>query len=47
MLALLENPDLRNRLIKRGYDNVKRFSWEKTARETLAVYQRVFNMKKK
>jgi glycosyltransferase involved in cell wall biosynthesis len=28
---------LRQRLIQAGYENVKRFSWEKAARETLAV----------
>jgi glycosyltransferase involved in cell wall biosynthesis len=46
MLALLENHNLRNRLIKRGYENVKRFSWEKTARETLAIYQKVFDLRR-
>lgn len=32
---------LRDGLIKRGYENVLRFSWEKCARETLAVYKEV------
>lgn len=43
MLTLLENQDLRAKLIQKGHNNIKRFSWEKTARETLAVYQRVFH----
>ena len=43
MLTLLENQDLRAKLIQKGYINIKRFSWEKTARETLAVYQKVFH----
>jgi glycosyltransferase involved in cell wall biosynthesis len=33
--------DLRESLAERGYRNAARFSWEKTARETLAVYSSV------
>jgi glycosyltransferase involved in cell wall biosynthesis len=29
----------REDMVKRGYERVKLFSWEKCARETLAVYQ--------
>lgn len=43
MLALLKDHDLRARLIQKGYANIKRFSWEKAARETLSVYERVLN----
>ncbi len=32
---------LRAELVRRGFENVKRFSWEKCARETLAVLERV------
>lgn len=35
--------ELRNNLIKQGYENVKRFSWEKTAKETLEVYKYVLD----
>lgn len=37
MLQLSNDEALRQRLIQAGYENVKRFSWEKAARETLAV----------
>jgi glycosyltransferase involved in cell wall biosynthesis len=34
----LVDPDLRASLVTKGYENAKRFSWENTARETLAIY---------
>lgn len=34
---VIKNKDLRNEFIKMGYENIKRFSWEKCARETLNV----------
>jgi glycosyltransferase involved in cell wall biosynthesis len=37
MLRLSSDEDLRQKLIAAGYINVARFSWEKAARETLAV----------
>lgn len=37
MLRLSRDEDLRQKLIAAGYANVARFSWEKAARETLAV----------
>ncbi len=37
MLRLSQDEALRQRLIAAGHENVKRFSWEKAARETLAV----------
>lgn len=37
MLRLSRDEALRQELIAKGYENVKRFSWEKAARETLAV----------
>lgn len=41
MLQLSQDEALRQRLIAAGYENVKRFSWEKAARETLAVLVKV------
>ncbi|MEZ4681703.1 MAG: glycosyltransferase family 1 protein [Caldilineaceae bacterium] len=41
MLRLSEDEALRQQLIAAGYENVKRFSWEKAARETLAVFEKV------
>jgi glycosyltransferase involved in cell wall biosynthesis len=40
MLQLSQDEALRQRLITAGYENVKRFSWEKAAQETLAVLLR-------
>jgi glycosyltransferase involved in cell wall biosynthesis len=39
MLRLSRDEALRRRLIAAGYANVKRFSWEKAAAETLAVLE--------
>ena len=36
---LSEDSELREELIKKGYEQVKKFAWEKTARETLKVLQ--------
>jgi glycosyltransferase involved in cell wall biosynthesis len=33
--SILSNEALRKQLIEKGFENAKRFSWEKTARETL------------
>ena len=41
MLRLSRDEALRQELIARGYENVKRFSWQKAARETLAVLEEV------
>jgi glycosyltransferase involved in cell wall biosynthesis len=31
----------REKLVKKGYERLKKFSWEKAARETLAIYREV------
>jgi glycosyltransferase involved in cell wall biosynthesis len=41
MYRLVTDEALRQELIRRGIENVKRFSWEKCARETLAVLEEV------
>jgi glycosyltransferase involved in cell wall biosynthesis len=38
--ALLDT-ELRDRLVARGYENAQKFSWDATARQTLAVYDAV------
>ncbi|MBI4655128.1 MAG: glycosyltransferase family 4 protein, partial [Elusimicrobia bacterium] len=43
---VLKNPDLRQELVRKGFEQVKKFSWEKTARQTLEVYKKVYNFKK-
>lgn len=35
----LQDLDLRQQLIRKGRENVKRFSWGQTARQTIAVYE--------
>lgn len=35
------SPELRSDLVRRGYERASRFTWEKTAEETLNVYRRV------
>jgi|Deesub1362A_J573_1020465.scaffolds.fasta_scaffold00599_15 glycosyltransferase involved in cell wall biosynthesis len=40
---VITDEKLRERLIKKGYERVKQFSWEKTARETLRVFEEVYN----
>ncbi len=39
VLRVLTDSDLRRALIEKGFQNVKRFSWEKTASETLGVFE--------
>jgi len=43
MYDVLTNDDLRENMIKKGLERSKLFSWEKTARETLKVYESVVN----
>ena len=38
---VLQNRELRGDMVARGFEQVKRFSWERTAREVLATYQEV------
>jgi len=33
MINIIENEELRNRLIKEGSENVNRFSWEESAKK--------------
>jgi len=40
---LTEDSSLKNKLIKEGLVRAKKFSWEKTAEETIKVYQSVLN----
>ena len=43
---LVELTDLfRNKLIKKGINQSKKFSWEKTAEKTLDLYEKVLNEK--
>jgi glycosyltransferase involved in cell wall biosynthesis len=42
MEKVIENGDLRNNMIQNGLERVKQFSWEKAARETLQVYEKIY-----
>ena len=42
---LLYDKDLRKKMIRKGYDQVKKFSWERCAKETIAVYNDVYSKK--
>lgn len=41
--SIIQSSELRDKLIKKGYEQVKKFSWEKTAKETLKVLEDVGN----
>lgn len=38
---VLRDKNLRERMVKKGYEHIKKFSWEKTAKETLEVLEDV------
>lgn len=40
MFRLIEDASVREAYTRKGFERVKAFTWEKTARETLAVYQK-------
>lgn len=42
---VLNNADLREKMITRGLEQAKRFSWEKCAKKTLNIYKSVHNEK--
>jgi glycosyltransferase involved in cell wall biosynthesis len=42
---ILSNKDLQNKMIQRGIERAKQFTWDKTARETIKVYEDVLNKK--
>lgn len=43
---IINNEELRNKLIQKGYKQVEKFSWEKTAKDTLKVLEEVADEKK-
>jgi glycosyltransferase involved in cell wall biosynthesis len=38
---VISDSKLRDEMVKKGYNQVKKFSWEKTAKETLKVLEEV------
>jgi glycosyltransferase involved in cell wall biosynthesis len=45
MYSLLTNDSLKNQMIGKGIERAKIFSWEKTAKETLMVYEKVMGIR--
>lgn len=43
LLLLLENSTERDRLVVKGYERIKAFSWDKTVAQTLGVYRALSN----
>ncbi|HEY1074094.1 MAG TPA: glycosyltransferase family 1 protein [Patescibacteria group bacterium] len=43
MIKIAQDKEFRNELIQKGREQYKQFSWERTARETLAVLEKVGN----
>jgi glycosyltransferase involved in cell wall biosynthesis len=43
LLELIDDVDLRGEFRRKGFVNAKQFSWEKTARETLMIYEETYN----
>ena len=37
--SIIQNSELRKKLIEKGYQQIKKFSWEKTAKETLKIIE--------
>lgn len=44
MEKIVSDKELRKELVKKGYEQAKKFTWEKTAEETLALYKQVANV---
>jgi len=42
MYQLISDESLRKVLIERGFSRIKMFSWEKTATETLKIYEEAY-----
>lgn len=40
---LLDDRELREDLVRRGFERVRRYSWEATARATLELYTKILN----
>lgn len=42
ILRILQNSNLQKKMSQKGLDQAKKFSWDKTARETIKVYEEVY-----
>ncbi|RJQ27582.1 glycosyltransferase family 1 protein [Candidatus Parcubacteria bacterium] len=41
LVDVVKNKFLRENLVEKGFENIKKFSWEKTAKETIALYREI------
>lgn len=41
---IFDDQDVRKILVEKGFDNVKKFSWEETARQTVDIYKKVLKV---
>lgn len=42
---MLDDNDIRNKIIKDGFLNAQRFSWDKMANEYMDIYRNAYNEK--
>jgi glycosyltransferase involved in cell wall biosynthesis len=47
MREVLLNPDRRSTMVKRGFEQTRRFSWERTAQQVLEAYEEIGSYKKR
>ena len=45
LTEVIDEKELRENMVKKGFQQVKKFSWEKAARQTAQVYQRLIDVK--
>ena len=45
VLKILDNDELRQNLVAKGYEQIKKYSWEKMGRETLLLYSNIEDKK--
>ena len=46
MNKILVNDDLRNALKSKGYERAKKFSWKRSAEETLEIFEKVMSARR-
>jgi glycosyltransferase involved in cell wall biosynthesis len=46
IIEVIRDKEIREALRKKGFEQVKKFSWEKAARETLKLYEKAVKEKK-
>lgn len=44
LIEMIHKPDLRSSLVEKGFQRIKQFSWNETARQTIEVYRKVLSL---